>query len=196
MISGIVVVSPETDLACKGESYSTRRWKNGCKDTCDPIYTGNDPGAESMDEIYQLLGKPGEPGSYNVTDPSLSVLYADLHGLPPTLIHVGDAEVMLSDSVDFGKKARAANSPVKVKVWSRMWHVFTSYSEGCQAKGAEPLEEAIQAIAEQGAFLKSLARQHNAGFSWDKPLMVGISVLLCCWYYCSADVLVKARVKK
>lgn len=136
-----------------------------------------------MDEIYQLLGKPGEPGSYNVTDPSLSVLYADLHGLPPTLIHVGDAEVMLSDSVDFGKKARAANSPVKVKVWSRMWHVFTSYNGGCQAKPAESVEEAIQAIAEQGVFL-----QHNAGFSWDKPLMVGISVLLCCWYYYSADV--------
>jgi acetyl esterase/lipase len=35
-----------------------------------------------------------------------SLLYAELHGLPAILIHVGDAEVILDDSNRFGARSR------------------------------------------------------------------------------------------
>ena len=40
--------------------------------------------------------------------PYASPLYADLLGLPPILIQVGDAEVILDDSARFAAKARGA----------------------------------------------------------------------------------------
>merc|ERR1712073_68023 len=101
-----------------------------------------------------LLGEPDQPESYALNDPSISPLHADLHGLPPTQIHVGDVEVMLSDSVEFHKKAVAAGSNVKVNVWPRMWHVFTQYSEGCGGENAQPLKEALEAQQQQADFLK------------------------------------------
>lgn len=156
-VAGITVVSPETDLSCSGESYRTRRWQVGGGDKCDPFFRDEDPAASCEEQIFKVLGKPGQPGSFHVEHPELSVLHADLHGLPPTQIHVGDAEVMQSDSVDFGKKARAASSPVEVHVWPRMWHTFTQYSEGCGGQDAVPLQEAHDAIAMQGKFLQGLA---------------------------------------
>uniref|UniRef100_A0A7S0ASV7 Alpha/beta hydrolase fold-3 domain-containing protein n=1 Tax=Pyrodinium bahamense TaxID=73915 RepID=A0A7S0ASV7_9DINO len=162
-LAGVSVVSPVTDLSCSGESYRTRRWRPGGGNRCDPLFRSPDVAAESMLQIYMLLGKPGRPGSFKATDPSISPLHADLHGLPPTQIHVGDAEVLLSDSVEFGKKAAASGSPVEVIVWPRMWHSFTLYSEGCGGAGAEPLQEALDALRQQGAFMRRLAAQRCTG---------------------------------
>lgn len=161
-IAGISVVSPETDLSCSGESYTTRRWSEGCGSVCDPVFRDKDPAAASMPTIYRLLGEPGKPGSYSPTHPSISPIHADLHGLPPTHIHVGDAEVMLSDAVDFAKKANAAGSPVEATVWPRMWHTFTQFSEGCGGDDAQPLDEALQALKQQGDFFRDLAAMATA----------------------------------
>lgn len=132
-IAGIAAVSPWTDLACRGESYETRRWRPNSPHA-DPIWTSANPAADTMRSVYRLLGKPGEPGATDPKDPSISPLYANLDGLPPTQIHVGDADVMLSYSVDFTKKANNAGSPVTLHIWSGMWHCFTQYSEGCGTK--------------------------------------------------------------
>jgi hypothetical protein len=105
-----------------------------------------------MPEIYELMGKPGNVDSFRLTEPEISPLHADLHAdFPPTLIQVGDAEVMLSDSVDFGKKAQAAGASVEVQVYPRMWHCFHRFSEGCGT--GVPLQEGIEAMKLQGAFL-------------------------------------------
>mmetsp|Transcript_141006 Transcript_141006/g.243716 ORF Transcript_141006/g.243716 Transcript_141006/m.243716 type:complete len:625 (-) Transcript_141006:28-1902(-) len=154
-IAGITVVSPMTDLTCSGESYRTRRWREGGGDKCDPLFRGADPAADSMPEIYELVGKPGHVGSFKLTEPDVSPLHADLHNLPPSLIQVGDAEVMLSDSVDFGTKAQAAGSPVEVQVYPRMWHCFHRFSEGCGT--GVVLQEGIDAVKCQGAFLRQLS---------------------------------------
>merc|ERR1712087_425808 len=108
--------------------------------------------------IYMLLGEPGEEGSFPTTEPSISVMYAALHGLPPTQIHVGDAEVMLSDAVDFGSKAKEARSPVEVIIWPRMWHTFSQYTEGCGGADAVPLEPALDCVRQQGTFLQNIAQ--------------------------------------
>lgn len=156
-VAGVVVVSPMTDLTCRGGSYTSRRWRDGGGPLCDPIFRGEDPVADSLEQIYKLLGRPGEPGVLPLDEPSISVLHAELHDLPPAQIHCGDLEVMRSDAVDFAEKARAAGSPVEVVVWPRMWHTFTQYTEGCGGPGAVPLDEAVRACAQIAGFLKGLA---------------------------------------
>src|SRR6185312_11051390 len=63
-------------------------------------------------------------GAQDPRSPSLSPFYADLHGLPPLLIHVGGDEILLSDAERFADKARAAGVDVRLVVWPRTCHVW------------------------------------------------------------------------
>jgi epsilon-lactone hydrolase len=69
--------------------------------------------------------------------PLAAPLYADLKGLPPLLIQVGDAETLLDDSNRLADRARAAGVQVKLEVWPEMihvWQLFASFlPEGQQA---------------------------------------------------------------
>jgi len=124
-----VLMSPWTDLAATGASYVSRA-------EADPIHQR--PMILALAKSY--LGGQGDP-----CDPLVSPLYADLTGLPPLLIQVGDRETVLDDSVMFADKARAAGIDVSLEVWDGMIHVFQMF-------GAE-LPEAHQAIASIAGFL-------------------------------------------
>ncbi|HEY0301790.1 MAG TPA: alpha/beta hydrolase [Rhizomicrobium sp.] len=78
--------------------------------------------------------------------PLASPLFADLHGLPPLLVHVGTAETLLDDSTRFADAARAADVPLTLEVWDDMVHVFHAF--------AFLLPEARLANEKIGAFLK------------------------------------------
>ncbi|MNY64036.1 Monoterpene epsilon-lactone hydrolase [compost metagenome] len=88
------------------------------------------------------LGAEGDP-----RHPWVSPLFAELHGLPPLLIQVGDRETVLSDSVDFAAKAKAAGVDVRLEVWDQMIHVFQQFPED--------LPEAREALASIGRFVRS-----------------------------------------
>src|SRR5258706_16002847 len=103
-----VLMSPWTDLAATGESYVSRAH-------ADPIHQR--PMILALAKNY--LGKDGDP-----CNPLASPLYADLTGLPPLLIQVGDRETVLDDSTMFADKARAAGVDVELQVWDGMVHVF------------------------------------------------------------------------
>jgi epsilon-lactone hydrolase len=122
-----VLMSPWTDLAATGTSYVSRA-------EADPIHQR--PMILALAKDY--LGEQGDPG-----DPQVSPLYADLAGLPPLLIQVGDRETVLDDSVMFADKARAAGVDVSLEVWDGMIHVFQMFD----------LPEAHRAIASIAAFL-------------------------------------------
>jgi acetyl esterase/lipase len=124
-----VLMSPWTDLAATGESYVSRA-------KADPIHQR--PMILALAKNY--LGGQGDP-----YDPLASPLYADLGGLPPLLIQVGDRETVLDDSVMFADMARTAGVDVSLEVWDGMIHVFQMF-------GAE-LPEARQAIASIAGFL-------------------------------------------
>ena len=124
-----VLMSPWTDLAATGTSYVTRA-------EVDPIHQR--PMILALAKNY--LGGQGDP-----CDPLVSPLYADLAGLPPLLIQVGDRETVLDDSVMFADLARAAGVDVHLEVWDGMIHVFQMF-------GAE-LPEAHRAIASIAKFL-------------------------------------------
>jgi epsilon-lactone hydrolase len=123
------LMSPWTDLAATGESYTSRS-------DADPIHQR--PMIIALAKNY--LGEHGDP-----CNPMASPLYAELTGLPPLLIQVGDRETVLSDSTMFAERARAAGIDVELQVWDGMIHVFQMF-------GSE-LAVARQAISSIAKFL-------------------------------------------
>ena len=125
-----VAISPWTDLALTGESLITRAdvdvmiKPDGMRDDAATYLAGADP-----------------------RHPYASPLYADLHGLPPILIHVGDAEVILDDSTRFAARAQAAGVDVTLEVWDEMPHVWHAF-DGL-------LPESAQAIERIGGWLRA-----------------------------------------
>jgi monoterpene epsilon-lactone hydrolase len=81
-----------------------------------------------------------EPGT-----PLAAPMYADLHGLPPLLIHVGDHEILRDDAVRLAERARADGVEITLEVWPEMIHVWHYFA------GLVP--ESTRALAEVGQFL-------------------------------------------
>jgi acetyl esterase/lipase len=122
-------ISPWTDLALSGDSVETRAEE-------DPMVAGD--GLKLMADAY-LAGR--DPRT-----PLASPLYADLAGLPPLLLQVGSAEILLDDAVRVAERARAAGVEAELRVWQDMFHVWHAF--------AEILPEGQQAVDEMAAFFE------------------------------------------
>lgn len=122
------VMSPWADLALLGESMKTRA-------EADPLMT-----RDSLATTARLY-----LGTHDPRDPLASPVYADLAGLPPVRIHVGEDEVLLDDSICYGERLEAAGGTVQVHMWEGMVHVFPS---------TLILRAAQQALDDVGAFLR------------------------------------------
>ncbi|MBL8398677.1 MAG: alpha/beta hydrolase [Candidatus Accumulibacter sp.] len=81
--------------------------------------------------------------------PLISPLFGDLANLPPILIQASDAEMLRDDCIRYTNKARAAGSPVRLQLWSRVVHVWQIFYPD--------LAEARQAFDEIDKFLKQVA---------------------------------------
>jgi cation diffusion facilitator CzcD-associated flavoprotein CzcO/acetyl esterase/lipase len=80
--------------------------------------------------------------------PRASPLLADLHGLPPLLVHVAADEALRDDSVRLADKARAAGVRVDLSVWPGVPHVWQLIHQ---------LPEARASIGGAAAFLRHAA---------------------------------------
>lgn len=127
---GAVAISPWIDLEATGESAVTRA-------AADPMVT---PG--SLRAIAELF--VGDGG--DLRDPLAAPLHADLAGLPPVLVHVGDAEVLLDDANRLAAKITEAGGEVTLEVWPDMVHVWHG------SAGFVP--ESDEAIAGIAAYLR------------------------------------------
>jgi acetyl esterase/lipase len=96
-----------TDLSLSGKSWSTRA-------VADPYFTK--PQATGLVRSY-LHG-------HDPSDPLASPLNADLKGLAPIRVHVGDDEVLLDDSIRLVEHAVAAGVDARLDVWEGMAHGF------------------------------------------------------------------------
>jgi acetyl esterase/lipase len=121
-------LSAWTDLAATGESIVTRA-------AADPML----PAALLRGWCRHYLDEIAP------THPLASPLYADLRGLPPLLLQVGDAEVLLDDSVRFAERAQSAGVDVKLEIFPLLFHVFQAF--------AGTLPEGRAAIAAVASFL-------------------------------------------
>jgi monoterpene epsilon-lactone hydrolase len=127
-VVGAVLFSPITDLALTGESFDTRA-------QADPYFTKS----QAAGLVRSYLGET------DPKNPLASPLYADLTGLPPIRIHVGDDEVLLDDSRRYIERAVAAGVDAKLDLWMGMPHGFITNVGGFNA--------ATQALKASGAFL-------------------------------------------
>jgi acetyl esterase/lipase len=84
-------------------------------------------------------------GGADPRTPFASPLYADLHDLPPLLLHVGERELLLDDAVGFAERARAAGGDVTLKRWPVVPHGWQLLQR--------VIPEAAQSVAEAAEFL-------------------------------------------
>lgn len=109
-----------------GASYKTRKAR-------DPL---------NSKEVIQQYGK-FYLGSMIIEPP----IKQNLKGLPDMLIHVGDDEVLLSDSKLLAQRAGEEGIHVEFEVWEGMWHVFQGF--------ALMVPEAKRSIDKVGVFINS-----------------------------------------
>jgi len=138
--AGAAVMSPWTDLALSGASMETRA-------KVDPLMT-----KESLAAAARIYLSEHDP-----FDPRASPLYADLAGLPPVRIHVGEDEVLLDDSIRYGERLETAGGTVQVHTWEGMIHVFPSNIANLRA--------AKQALDDIGGFLRQQCESAIFSFS-------------------------------
>ncbi len=128
--AAVVAISPATDFTGGSPSLVSRA-------AVDPII--NPMVLPVLIPIY--LGQNTSP-----TDPYASPLFGDYKGMPPLLLQVGDAEVLLDDSTRLAKHASEQGCDVTLDVWEGMPHVFQGF--------APFLPEATEAIAKIGQFIR------------------------------------------
>jgi len=128
--SSIACISPWTDLAMSGNSIKT--------------HAGIDP---MLNLQSMKLMASNYIGQNDPRNPFISPIYADLEGIPPTLIHVGSDEMLLDDATRIAEKAKSAGVDVTLKIYDKMWHVWHL--------NAKLMPEAKNAVKEFGSFIRS-----------------------------------------
>jgi acetyl esterase/lipase len=124
-----VCLSPWVDLECIGESMTT-------KAEIDPM--------TQREDILELA--KAYLGDAQPRTPLAAPLYADLTGLPPLLIQVGTAEVLLDDATRLAERAKSAGVDVALELWDDMFHMWHFF--------AAMLPEGQQAIDRIGKFIR------------------------------------------
>lgn len=100
--AGLMLLSPWVDLDNRG-------WSHEAKAQRDPFLTSSGLATRAR----EYLG-----------DGNLSILDADMRGLPPAYIQTGEAEILMSDSTALAERLGAAGSPVTLEIWPEMFHIF------------------------------------------------------------------------
>lgn len=108
MPAAAVLLSPFLDVTGEGETHTTRAER-------DPWFNSED---------IAVVARYYCPDESKWRDPLVSPVFANVAGLPPMLIQVGDDEILLSDSTRFADKLKEAGVEVELEIWPEMWHVF------------------------------------------------------------------------
>ena len=133
--AGAVMLSPFLDITASGETMQTRADK-------DPWFC--------YEEVQLVAGYYCNDESEH-RNPLVSPVFANVAGLPPIYIQVGDDEVLLSDSTRFADNISAAGGQVKIEVFPDMWHVFQLF--------VGKMPEARTAINKIGEYLGGAAAE-------------------------------------
>ncbi|MDP3747396.1 MAG: alpha/beta hydrolase [Phenylobacterium sp.] len=136
--AGGVAISPWANLEMTGASYISR-------DGIDPLCNR---------EILVLMARRALGGTLP-NDPDASPVFADVRGLPPILVQVGESEVMLSDAMRLATHLADNRVRTSLEVWPGMFHVWPMF--------AGVLPEGLQALESASIFLDRVLDQGRAG---------------------------------
>ncbi|MBQ9263097.1 MAG: alpha/beta hydrolase [Clostridia bacterium] len=128
MPAGLALLSPWVDLAQQGDSYRALA-------QVDATLNAD----ELMDSAIAFAG-----GKERLTDPAISPLYGNFTGLPPTEIHCGTHEILLSDSESLEKAMIRDHVDAHLIRWEGMCHVFQAFG----------FEESKASNIQLGAFIQ------------------------------------------
>lgn len=127
-----VLFSPWTDMTCTSNSYKTYMDK-------DPLLTYE----------YIVSARSAYAGAdAQFEDPKYSPLFADLEGMPTSLIQVGSNEILRDDSERLAKKLRKYDTMARLQVYTGGWHVFQQM----------PIHKASDALDNVKIFLDEVLR--------------------------------------
>lgn len=77
--------------------------------------------------------------------PLASPVFADVTGLPPILVQIGENELMLSDAMRLANHLAENRVRVNLEVWPGMFHAWHFYA-GMLAEGQQALESSVRFI--------------------------------------------------
>ncbi len=150
--AGIIAISPWCDLTLSGESYAENR-------EADPsltrerlayfadCYTGEYTDSDGKERI----GKCPERGdTKKKTDPYVSPVFAELQGLPPSLIFAGQDEILLSDSREMKRRLTEAGCAVTLIERANMWHAYLLYGLKSSKKDFEIINDFVKNCLPKG----------------------------------------------
>ena len=129
--AGGTAISPWCDLEHAGRSMRTR-------EGIDPLCTRT-----ALDAQARAFLQGARP-----EHPDASPIHADLRGLPPILIQVGEAEVMMSGAIRLAEHLAESGVRSTLEVWPNMFHVWHLF--------AAILDEGQQAIEASSQFHRRL----------------------------------------
>ena len=134
MPAGIIAISPWVDLTLSGDSYDHNKeadpsltrerleYYADCyvgEEYCSPTMGAKQKGKEQPKRIRTR--------SELRKDPLLSPLFGDLTGLPPSLIFVGEDEILLSDALSMRDKLNECGCSVHLVSRPEMWHNYVLF---------------------------------------------------------------------
>ncbi len=111
MPAGVIAISPWTDLTMSGPSYQ----KN--KDV-DPSIT---------EKLLDFFANCYVPDKEKRVAPLASPLFADLKGMPPSILFAGGDEIMLSDTEEFHRRLISCGCQSTLKITPERWHAYILY---------------------------------------------------------------------
>lgn len=107
--AALISISAVTDFTFSGKSFRTKNLGDGV----------------IVSETREFTRSSYAAGT-DWHDPLLSPLYADVRGLPPTLLMAGSQEVLLDDTTRMADKMDTAGVPVRLEIWPGMPHSWQS----------------------------------------------------------------------
>lgn len=129
--AGIIAISPWCDLTLSGESYH-RNKEADPSITYDRLAFFSDCyiGAYSKEDIQKIKKIAAKPKGdiEKKRDPYVSPIFANLEGMPPSLIFAGEDELLYSDAQDMRDKLFASGCDVTLVSKPDMWHAYVLYN--------------------------------------------------------------------
>lgn len=140
---GVIAFSPWVDLTMSGDTFETNR-------EADPSMT------------KERLVHYAEQYCDDVKNPFVSPLYGNLENMPPSLIFVGNDEVMRDDSVSMHQKLQRFGNESEIVIAPNMWHVYVLYDLKEREHDYERINEFLDKKISKEGFTPAWMKLDNA----------------------------------